>query len=166
MDRNRTGFTLIELLMVVMVIGVLVSIGIPAAFNARKEASVANARQGISDIETAVDHFFQEYGRLPNQNDSEGIIKVLAGDDANDNPREIAFLNVMRVDDTDWDGEYNDPWDRQYDIYIDDDYDSVVTFEGSSVSNVMVVVVSAGPDRMLHSNDDLMSCAPPNDWKK
>jgi len=170
--NKMSGFTLVELLLVIGLIAILVSIAVPTAFNARHEARVANARQGVSDVATAVEHFFQEYGRLPDGNDADDIIESLAGEDSNDNPREIPFLNVMEVDDIDWKGEYYDPWDSEYLIYIDNGnsednssaYDRIVGFEGFKVTNELAVVISKGSDRVLHTKDDLLSIPMPGKW--
>ena len=164
MNRIKSGFTLVELLMVVMVIAVLVGIGVPMAFNTRKEARIANAKQGIADIETAVEHFFQEYGRLPAYDDSFDIIRSLAGEDDNDNPKEKRFLNVMESEESGWKGKYEDPWESQYYIEMDDNYDRRISFEGHTVTNHMVVVYSAGPDRILGTKDDVLSVPMPKGW--
>jgi prepilin-type N-terminal cleavage/methylation domain-containing protein len=166
MNRNKSGFTLVELLMVVMVIAVLVGIGVPVAFNTRKEARIANAKQGISDIETAVEHFFQEYGRLPNYSDSMDIIRSLAGEDNTDNPKAKRFLNVMESEESDWKGKYEDPWEAQYYIEMDENYDRRITFEGHTVTNHMVVVYSSGPDRILKTKDDVLSVPMPKGWNQ
>lgn len=170
--KDISGFTLVELLLVIGLIAILVSIAVPTAFNARHQARVANARQGVSDVATAVEQFFQEYGRLPDGNDAEDIVKSLAGKDSDDNPRELSFLNVMEVDDLDWEGEYYDPWDSEYLIYIDNgisedgssEYDRIVGFEGFKATNELAVVISKGSDRILRTQDDLLSIPMPDGW--
>ncbi len=59
------GFTLIEMMAVVIVIGVLAALVIPSFLGRAGKARKAVAQQKISNIETAVNLFYQDYSRFP-----------------------------------------------------------------------------------------------------
>jgi type IV pilus assembly protein PilA len=60
LSKNK-GFTLVELLIVVAIIGILATIGIPTFNNYRSRAMKAEARSLLGGIMTAEQAFFSEY---------------------------------------------------------------------------------------------------------
>lgn len=64
--RGRSeGFTLLELLIVITLITILVSIGIPTYRNARIRGYVAAAHANLKRVETALDWFASDHGVYP-----------------------------------------------------------------------------------------------------
>lgn len=61
MSRIRqSGFTLIELMIVIVIIGVLAGIGIPAYNDYVMRARVSEAVNGLSDMRVKMEQFFQD----------------------------------------------------------------------------------------------------------
>jgi prepilin-type N-terminal cleavage/methylation domain-containing protein len=55
--RNRQGFTLIELMIVVVIIGILVSIGLPQYNNMTNQARVAQVKSTMHTVQVTVEDF-------------------------------------------------------------------------------------------------------------
>jgi type IV pilus assembly protein PilA len=53
----QSGFTLVELLVVMLIIGLLASIAIPAFFNQRNKASDAGAKEFVRTAQTAIETY-------------------------------------------------------------------------------------------------------------
>ncbi|MGV2336493.1 MAG UNVERIFIED_CONTAM: type II secretion system GspH family protein [Planctomycetaceae bacterium] len=54
---NRSGFSLVELLIVIVILGILVALILPAIVAARRNAQVAEVANEIRQLETAVTKF-------------------------------------------------------------------------------------------------------------
>lgn len=61
--RNKNGFTLIELLVVISIISLLASIVLASLNSARVKARDARRVADIRQIQTALDFFYDQYGR-------------------------------------------------------------------------------------------------------
>ena len=57
MASEESGFTLVELLVVMLIIGLLAAIAIPAFFNQREKAYDANAKEQARTAETAMETY-------------------------------------------------------------------------------------------------------------
>ena len=62
MVRDESGFTLVELLVVMLILGLLAAIAIPAFFNQRNKAKDASAKAAARTAETAIETFATDNG--------------------------------------------------------------------------------------------------------
>jgi prepilin-type N-terminal cleavage/methylation domain-containing protein len=63
--RSKRAFTLIELLTVIAIIGVLIALLFPAIKSALIKAEATKAQHGVTDLATAFQHYYTEYGHWP-----------------------------------------------------------------------------------------------------
>jgi general secretion pathway protein G len=64
---RRRGFTLIELLVVMAIIATLLSVALPRYFGSVERAKETTLRQSLSVMREAVDKFYADRGRYPEQ---------------------------------------------------------------------------------------------------
>src|SRR4051794_4358435 len=55
--QSESGFTLVELLVVMLIIGLLAAIAIPAFFNQRNKANDASAKEAVRTVQTALETY-------------------------------------------------------------------------------------------------------------
>jgi len=151
---------LIELLVVISIIAVLAGLAFPAFQSVQNSAKKAQAKNDVTQLVTAVNAYYTEYGRYPlpaaiqgqNQDYTFGsggassngdLMKILQNDSSAsaDNPRGIVFYNGLQAKSPGGYGiqsgsgsppyEFNDPWSRSYTIRIDSDYDGKVQEPGT-----------------------------------
>lgn len=163
---KKRGFTLIELLAVIVILGVLVTLGSRSIRSARISAKKAQAMVEIKSIETAIKAYQSRYGKLPAASllaqgsgdveidfnysgsdrfhaESEEIISTLSmADDADVqyNQAEVVFLEPGG---SGADGIFKDPWGYQYRIGLDTDYDGFIAVDGEEVRR-SVAIISIG----------------------
>jgi general secretion pathway protein G len=68
-SRRKSGFTLIEILLVVVIIGILAGIGIPALSGKSESAMIAQGRANITSISSALAMYEMNNGAYPNSLD-------------------------------------------------------------------------------------------------
>jgi prepilin-type N-terminal cleavage/methylation domain-containing protein len=144
--RNNFAFTLIELLVVIVIIAVLMGLAFPVFQGVQNQAKKTQAKNDLTQIVTAVNAFYTEYGKYPIVTDDSPIANtadllytlraVSSGANAGDatNPRKIAFINVpdarnqsaARSGIKTSDGQWYDPWGSTYKIAIDGTYDNQI----------------------------------------
>ena len=80
MMRNRKGFTLVELLVVVVIIGVLATIGIQTYSNATDRGNLATAKANLRTTMSALELYRIDNGRYPKDktaDSTEGLAKLV-----------------------------------------------------------------------------------------
>jgi prepilin-type N-terminal cleavage/methylation domain-containing protein len=148
---RRDAFTLIELLVVITIIAILLGLLFPAFRGIQDQAKRTQAKNDLTQIVTAVNAFYTEYGKYPlstttdttfgpggSPTTNETLFNELRGLSATTlNSRQIVFISPPDVKDksnprsgigidTSNAGQYFDPWGKNYVIRIDGDYDNQV----------------------------------------
>jgi len=156
--QRRSGeraFTLIELLVVIAIIIILAGLLFPALRGAQEQARRTQAKNDLTQIITAVNAYYTEYGKYPlvaadntiygpagSLNDGlfYTLRAVASGANAADvaNPRKIVFISPPDVKDSanpragigtptgTGPGQFFDPWGKPYNVEIDGGYDNTV----------------------------------------
>lgn len=182
-DCRREGFTLLELLIVIAIIVALAGLLFPAAQSVLERAKKVQAKNDLTQIVTAVNAYYMEYGKYPLPSTASGdgyatgattgtaskdILNPLRNLDPTLNPRQVVFISPP--EDTAQtnprgkigsDGQFHDPWGTPYGITIDADYNNQVpnpynpnAGAGPDKIRQGVIAWSAGKDAKLGNNDD------------
>ena len=164
MNRTRRrAFTLIELLVVIAIVAVLMGLAFPVFQGVINQAKKTQAKNDLTQIVTAVNAFYTEYGKypVPSGNSDDGyviggtgsssgtVITALRGSDLALNPRQIVFISPPDAKDQTnsrsgiktSNGQFYDPWGMPYGISIDANYDN-------QVPNSYDPDTGAGPDKI------------------
>jgi prepilin-type N-terminal cleavage/methylation domain-containing protein len=149
---DECAFTLIELLVVIAIIAILIGLLFPAFHAVQDQARRTQAKNDLTQIVTAVNAFYTEYGKYPVPSGTTAdYIYGPGGTSTNDvlfnelratatatqNPRKIVFINPPDVKDpanprsgigtaVATIGQYFDPWGTPYAIEIDGNYDNQI----------------------------------------
>src|SRR5438046_9957658 len=106
MEMKLRGFTLIELLVVIVIIAVLAGFAFPVYQSVQNSAKKTQAKNDVTQIVTAVNAFYTEYGKYPltgtgdvtlgagGTTTSDGLFKTLRGLDTTTNPRQVVFISL------------------------------------------------------------------------
>ena len=183
LEMKKTGtraFTLIELMVVIGTIVILINLAFPVFQSVLERAKKVQAKNDVTQIVTAVNAFYTEYGRYPTDQSTDAAAAYGAGGSsskfvfdelraktANLNTRQIVFISPP--EDTTQaspkgrigsDGQFHDPWLSAYAFRIDADYDNQVAnpygTNGAGADPVRqgVVAWSRGKDTQLGNNGD------------
>ena len=140
---KKSFFTLIELLTVIAIIIILAGILLPAISGSLKKADVTKARAQMTTLANAIKQYQSTYGRLPipknhdendvfNEDEYKWLIEILQNQTPTDsdygtlakiNPKGIKFLDIVG----NTPGEYKDPWDNDYQVFMDTNYDEAIS---------------------------------------
>jgi len=137
---------LIELLVVIAIIAVLLGLAFPVFQGVLDRAKKVQAKNDVTQIVTAVNAFYTEYGRYPTieitdaaatygagASSSKAVLDELRGNSTALNTRQIVFISP--AEDTSQtspkgkigsDAQFYDPWGSAYATRIDADYDNHV----------------------------------------
>jgi prepilin-type N-terminal cleavage/methylation domain-containing protein len=170
--RSLRAFTLIELLVVIAIIIILAGLLYPAYQAAQSQAKRTQAKNDLTQIATAVNAYYTEYGKYPlatndnNITNNAALLDVLRAIDTPNNPRVIVFINPPYVKDpanprsgigtTTGAGQYFDPWGTAYVIKIDGDYNNQLANPytlnaGAAPLQIGVIAWSFGKDTQSQS---------------
>lgn len=173
---EKRTFTLVELMIVIGIIIILAGILLPTLVGAGKKADQAKARAEISTLVNAIKQFESTYGVLPIPDGAGEVLTpaeytqlililqaentaddaastALTTANANKNSRNIKFLDIVGNQR----GVYIDPWDNNYAVYLDTDYNGEITTIPNGVAatslRYSIVVWSMGPDGRVNANN-------------
>jgi prepilin-type N-terminal cleavage/methylation domain-containing protein len=147
--RLSSGFTLIEVLVVIAMIAILAGLLYPAINGAQKQAKKVQAKNDLTQIVTAVNAFYTEYGRYPTAattdaaatygpggsvTENGSLFNELRGLSSTLNTRQIVFISPPSAKDQNnprsgiktSTGGYYDPWGTEYAVAIDANYNNIV----------------------------------------
>lgn len=174
-SRRSGGFTLIELLVVIAIIAVLAAAGFAAGMAAMNRAKRVTCQAAATALESGINNFYQEYGRLPdvgetcNTASGQGVqlVTILLGKEASSssmqNSKQLNFLAGMKEGKAKkggliYSGGSNtieglyDPWGNGYEITLDQDYDEEIidpTSSGTTIRGRRVLVWTKGADQKV-----------------
>lgn len=132
---RKSSFTLVELLIVIGIIIILAGILLPVVNSGIKKADMTKAKAEITTLVNAIKQFESTYGFLPTSacdaatgkvTDYELLIRILQAEETTTpavNVRKVRFLDVQG----NVPGTYTDPWDNNYEILLDHDYDGKIS---------------------------------------
>ena len=152
--RPDCAFTLIELLVVIAIIGILMGLLVPSLFSVYERARKTQAKNDLTQIVTAVNAFYTEYGKYPLPAGTTTDTTYGPGGTANEvlfrelractltqpscpnaasvNTRQIVYISPRASGTTPArsgigsDGQFYDPWQTAYNVTIDGGYDNSV----------------------------------------
>jgi prepilin-type N-terminal cleavage/methylation domain-containing protein len=145
--RPDCAFTLIELLIVIAIIGILMGLLVPSLFTIYERARKTQAKNDLTQIVTAVNAFYTEYGKYPLATSDAYITDTSNPSNADlfytlraqpsglntgnvANPRQIVYISPRVLGTTPArsgigsDGQFYDPWGTPYRVAIDGDYNN------------------------------------------
>lgn len=163
------GFTVIELLVVVSIIAILLTFVVPMGSKAKQRARIARARAEIASLETAISAYYSDMGAYPTDRDPSSnvedrnsfIITRLSGRTGGTGSWDAIRNNsnwygpYMEFDEDQISGgEFVDPWNTPYVIYIA--LDNIVG-DGNEPSHneLSFDIASYGPDKSSGGGDDI-----------
>ena len=145
---KENAFTLIELVVVIAIIAVLVGLAFPVFQGVLDRAKKMQAKNDLTQIVTAVNAFYTEYGRYPidstittdaaatfgGGSTGKPVLDELRAKSQTINTRQIVFISPP--EDTAQaspkgkvgsDAQFHDPWGTAYGFELDANYDNQVT---------------------------------------
>ncbi len=175
--EDRKAFTLIELLVVIAIIAALLGLAFPVFQGVLDRAKKVQAKNDVTQIVTAVNAFYTEYGRYPttattdatatygpggSTTENGGLFGELRATTIVLNTRQIVFISPPdaknqtnpRSGIKTSTGGYYDPWGSEYAVALDADYNNQVanpyTSNAGATPNLQngVIAWSLGKDRV------------------
>ena len=146
----KAAFTLIELIVVIGIIFILLGLAFPVFQGVLERAKKVQAKNDLTQIVTAVNAFYTEYGRYPTTASTDGAATYGPGGSTTENgallselrattsvlnTRQIVFISPPDSKDqthprsglkSSSSGFY-DPWGTEYAVAMDADYDNEIT---------------------------------------
>jgi len=179
-EDRKAAFTLMELLLVIVIIVILLGLAFPVFQGVLERAKKMQAKNDVTQIVTAVNAFYTEYGKYPLVTDDTPIANnsdllytlrgVAYGANLGNavNTRQIVFISPAedtsqtnpkgKIGST---GQFYDPWGQPYKIVIDGNYDNQITNPytadtgaGPGTLRQGVLAWSYGKDTKLGNNGD------------
>jgi prepilin-type N-terminal cleavage/methylation domain-containing protein len=122
--RGKAGVTLIEMLTVILIIGLIAALIMPAVQKARRRSREVKALAEVTQLKNAWRSYVSTYMNdrrvtsLPSVSEmSPDAVKILLGTDASANPDQIKFMDFPVNAATEG---FLDPWGQTYRVTIED----------------------------------------------
>jgi type II secretory pathway pseudopilin PulG len=169
-SSSKGGFTLLELLVVVAIVMMLAGLLLVGFGKIRGRARELEAKRDVAQLKSAWNTYYSDYSGFPEDANGDAFpitesgiacIQILRGiphDDDSDevkqyramNPKEFPYMDFHQKS-----TNLYDPWDHNYRVALDDDYDGEVTIKNVGTLPMSVAVWSAGKDGTDGTDDDL-----------
>lgn len=148
--NDRASFTLIELMVVMLIIAILAGITYPVVMASRRRAMEQRAEAEVRMIQAAIKQYVALYRKWPavlshtndsaftNANQLDAVIRPLVEPDHPANPRRRVFLRIQENSIVTNGGDMRvvDPWGNNYWIFLDTDYDGLVSRESINTNAI------------------------------
>lgn len=116
-EKNEAGFTLIELLIVIVVLGILMSMAVPALSGVKNKADTAVAKADLHNIMHSLEMYYLDNGKYP------ADIKSL--DDLNIKNEAADYKYAVDADSEKYSISYEDTFSNEF-YYIKTDESSLI----------------------------------------
>src|SRR5436309_9654376 len=150
-EDRKAAFTLMELLLVIVILVILAGLIFPVFQGVLERAKKLQAKNDLTQIVTAVNAFYTEYGRYPTSATTDATATYGPGGSTTENgglfnelratglftlnTRQIVFISPPDAKDQNnprsgiktSSGGYYDPWAKEYAVAIDADYNNQIT---------------------------------------
>jgi type II secretory pathway pseudopilin PulG len=164
-DRFKS-FTIIELIIVIAIIAVLIALMMPVVTKMSKRAKETKAKAEMQSIVTAIKSYEATYGVLPfsgaetdlSNSDYSNLMELLTDVASGGgtpttyrNSRQIRFLDVPESYTT---KGYVDPWDNNYKVFVDTDYNGQANVLGDTLYGTIFVYstgAGSGSENYIYS---------------
>ena len=177
-EDRKAAFTLAELLLVIVIIVILAGLIFPVFQGVLERAKKLQAKNDLTQIVTAVNAFYTEYGRYPTSATTDATATYGPGGSTTENgglfnelratglftlnARQIVFISPPDAKDQNnprsgiktSTGGYYDPWATEYAVAMDADYNNQIanpyTSNAGATPNLQggVIAWSLGKDRV------------------
>jgi len=177
-EDRKAAFTLAELLLVIVIIVILAGLTFPVFQGVLERAKKLQAKNDLTQIVTAVNAFYTEYGRYPTSATTDATATYGPGGSTTENgglfnelratglftlnTRQIVFISPPDAKDQNNSrsgiktstGGYYDPWATEYAVAMDADYNNQIanpyTSNAGATPNLQsgVIAWSLGKDRV------------------
>jgi type IV pilus assembly protein PilA len=148
MAQEESGFTLVELLVVMLILGLLAAIAIPAFFNQRDKARDASAKEAVRTAETAMETYATD-------NDGEYSGVAATGDELKNIEQTLNDAVLSVASPATVDPLAGDNADNSYTVTVDSDNDP---------NTFSITRHSDGTTQLSCTDDGNDGCPPGGDW--
>jgi len=143
--RNTKAFSLMELMLVLLILGMLATVGVMSYGPIRDRARKQTAEVKLKEIRTALEAFEMALSRYPSEQEGlEALCGQLQSDDEKESEKWSAVFQEVP----------EDPWGEKY------NYEPVETDSEEYKRGIRFKVWSNGPDKESGTDDDIKS------WKE